>query len=124
MGSKVTLKKVHTAFSVTDKSGHVCVQIPDMLAGERRDLLVELSVPESQAKTNILEASVKYWDLAARKTVQTAVVPMEVERLADDEPDQEPDAEVTTQRNRVEVAQTLETAEVHKHDDVIKMLSG
>merc|ERR1712194_59749 len=56
-----------------------------------------------------------YFDLAAGTNVQSPVAEMRLHRTASDEPqpEMEPDEEVTTQRNRVEVAQTLQEAAVH-----------
>jgi len=118
LNAHATLKAVHTPFSVSHEGTRTVVQIPDMLAGERRDLLVELSVAAEVGvadETVLLEASGKYWDLAAGAAVQTPSVEMRLLRQADDEPqpELEPDEEVTTQRNRVEVAQTLQTAAAH-----------
>jgi len=118
LDSRVSLKAVHTPFSTSQEGARTVVQIPDILAGERKDVLVELSVAAESGATEetlLLEASAKYWDLAAGAAVQTPSVEMRLVRQADDEPqpELEPDEEVTTQRNRVEVAQTLQTAAAH-----------
>jgi hypothetical protein len=112
---KVSLKALHTPFSVSREGDRAVVQIPDMLAGERRDLVVELSVPEARGEdTVLLEASAKYWDLAGNAAAQTPAAVMVTQRPADEpQPELEPDAEVTTHRNRVEVARTLEQATDH-----------
>lgn len=111
----VTLKAVHTAYPVTHEGSRgAFVRIPDMIAGERRDILVELSVPvEAESKeTLLMTASARYWDLAAGAVLQTPNAELRLARTADDEPqpELEPDEEVTTQRHRVEVAQTLKKA--------------
>lgn len=112
LNCKVQLKNVHTPFTTTRDGDNTVVQIPDMFAGERRDILVELNVPESHNdETVLLETSARYWSLAEGAAMQTATVSMRADRIADEaQPDEEPDAEVVTQKNRVAVAQTLQTA--------------
>lgn len=113
------LKKVHTPFQVqriSDK--HVKVQIPDMLAGERRDVLVELSVSEGVAtEESLLEASARYWDLGHERLVQIASLQMLMTRLSPDkaqpEAEMEPDVEVSAQRCRVEATEALSIAREH-----------
>jgi len=119
----VALKKVHTHFDHSAEGGRAVVQIPDMLAGERRDVLVELSILEQgtvreEEETLLLKASAKYWNLAAGATVQTPAVEMRLRNLPEGEPqpELEPDVEVAAQRHRVEVAQTLQTAAGHGDD--------
>jgi len=111
----VQLKALHTPFPTERTGNRAVVQIPDLLAGERRDVLLELSVPQvREEETKLLEASASYWDLAAEAVGQTHVVSMTASRPADEpQPEIEPDAEVTSQRHRVEVAQTLEEAAAH-----------
>merc|ERR1719313_2938445 len=62
--SHVPLKNVHTPFATRMMSATcACVTIPDIFAGERRDILVELSVPTGPTtddKTKLLEAQVSY----------------------------------------------------------------
>mmetsp|Transcript_59776 Transcript_59776/g.151397 ORF Transcript_59776/g.151397 Transcript_59776/m.151397 type:complete len:564 (-) Transcript_59776:138-1829(-) len=118
LDTHATLKAVHTPFSVSREGPRVVVQIPDMLAGERRDVLVELSVAAETGPSDdtlLLQASAKYWNLTASAAAQTPSVEMRLVRQADDEPqpELEPDEEVATQRNRVEVAQALQVATAH-----------
>jgi len=111
------LKNVHTPFPTSRDGQNAVVKIPDMLAGERRDILVEMTVPVASGSDDslLLSATAKYFDLAAGTNVQSPVAEMRLHRTASDEPqpEMEPDEEVTTQRNRVEVAQTLQEAAVH-----------
>jgi len=113
----MTLKKIHTPFPTTREGQNAVIKIPDMLAGERRDILVEVNVPEGASgdDTLLLSATAKYFDLAANATVQSEGAEMRLLRVAAEEPqpEMEPDEEVTTQRNRVEVAQTLQDAANH-----------
>lgn len=112
----VDLKTVHTPFPVERSSNKAVIQIPDILAGERRDLLVELSVPVAGAgcdDTLLLTAHAKYWDLFAEAPGETAAIDMRLGRTDEPQPEMEPDAEVATQRDRVEVARTLEEAASH-----------
>jgi hypothetical protein len=108
------LKAVHTGFAV-QRAGdaEATITIPDMFAGERRDILVELSVPATAAcsQAAILEASLRYSDLATNSSlVQTPVTQMLAEYDDEPQPEQEPDEEVTTQRERVEVTASLQQA--------------
>merc|ERR1712203_322022 len=80
---------------------------------ERRDILVELSVPadgDGLGQTVLLEASARYTDLQTDRIVQTAVVSMETQRVEEPQPEAEPDEEVSAQRERVEVTQALQDA--------------
>jgi len=115
LNSCVELKAVHTPFGLEREGSRATVQIPDMLAGERRNILVEMSVPEARDdETMLLEASASYWNLPAAAAAQTSTVVMRALRPADEtQPEQEPDIEVTSQRQRVEVAQTLQQAAAH-----------
>lgn len=110
----VPLKTVNTPFTVQRPSdAQVVVTIPDVFAGERRDMLVELAVPasgEETGRTVLLEASARYTDLLRNCVVQSAVVTMEAEHVAEPQPEAEPDEEVTVQRERVEVTQALQEA--------------
>jgi len=119
LNCSVTMKAVHTPFPTVREGNQTTIQIPDMLAGERRDVLVEVSVPAETDSTGsealLVTASAKYWDLVSSTAAQTANTQMRLRRMAADEPqpEMEPDEEVARQRDRVEVAQTLETAATH-----------
>merc|ERR1712232_223690 len=113
-GLQTGLKAIHTGFSV-QRSGdaEATITIPDMFAGERRDVLVELAVPATAAasQTAILEASLRYSDLANDNSlVQTPVTQMLADYADEPQPEQEPDEEVATQRERVEVSASLQQA--------------
>jgi len=121
LAGRVALKTVHTAFAVrrTSESSAV-VSIPDVFAGERRDVVVELVVPaaeEASGTTVLLEATACYSDLTKRRgagiLVQSSAVLMEAERVAEPQPEAEPDEEVSAQRERVEVTQALQEASAH-----------
>jgi uncharacterized protein YegL len=110
-----TISALHTHFSHQreERGGAVVVSIPDAFAGERRDVVVELSVPAVatdalESLAPLLRASAKYSAIHEKSTVQTPEVLLHAERTA--EPEGEPDEEVTTQRHRVEVANVLEQA--------------
>jgi hypothetical protein len=112
------LKAIHTPFSVQRPSETVCLlQIPDMLAGERRDVLVELNVPEisdSAESMVLLTASASYMDMQSGTTAHTLAAAMVAQRPQDEEqPELEPDLEVSAQRCRVEVMQALGQARAH-----------
>jgi len=109
----VPLKTVHTPFPLQQTEREATVTIPDMFAGERRDILVELAVPADQAgvvRTVLLEASARYTDLCRDVIVQTAPIVMEAERVEEPQPEAEPDEEVSAQRERVEVSRALKDA--------------
>jgi len=106
----VPLKKVHTAFVMEHTSDTSAkITIPDMFAGESRNVLLELSVPSESAGGDmvLLEAHVRYTDLRSGSLVQTIPVPMQATMVEEPQPEAEPDMEVTAQRERVEVTQTL-----------------
>jgi uncharacterized protein YegL len=110
----VPLKNVNTSFSVTRPSElEAVVSIPDMFAAERRDILIELSVPANTSgpgQTKLLDASARYMDLGRNCFVQTPVTIMEAQHVEEPEPDAEPDEEVSAQRERVKVTRALESA--------------
>jgi hypothetical protein len=111
---QVPLKTVHTPFPMQRMSEmEAMVTIPDMFAMERRDILVELSVPadgDGAGQTVLLEASARYTDLQTDRLVQTAAVIMETQRVEEPQPEMEPDEEVSAQRERVEVTRALQDA--------------
>merc|ERR1719359_432539 len=89
------------------------------MAEERRDVLVELAVPSSldgQGLMTLLEASVRYVDVRTGAQVQTPKVAMEAERCEEPQPELEPDEEVSTQRERVEVTKALKRAAAASDD--------
>lgn len=109
----VPLIKVHTEFSCQQTGNQAVVTIPDMFALEHRDILLELSVPASGAEPNkitLLEASARYIDLHGNRIVETAPVIMETQCVEEPQPELEPDVEVSAQRERVDVKNTLRDA--------------
>jgi uncharacterized protein YegL len=109
----VPLKVLHTPFPVQQTEYTAVVTIPDMFASERRDILVELSVPAvgpEANKTELMEVSARYVDLNGNRTVQTPVAIMEAQRVEEPQPEAEPDEEVGAQRERVQVTQALQSA--------------
>jgi len=112
------LASLHTHFTNRREdgdSGAVVVCIPDAFAGERRDVVVELSVPAAAADSvtldglaPLLHASAKYRAVRERVLVQMPQTCLYAERT--EEPEGEPDEEVTTQRHRIEVTNALEQA--------------
>jgi len=111
---QMPLKTVHTPFPMQRISEmEAMVTIPDMFAMERRDILVELSMPadgDGVGQTVLLEASARYTDLRTDRLVQTAAVVMEAQRVEEPQPEAEPDEEVSAQRERVEVTRALQNA--------------
>jgi len=112
----VQLEALHTPF-VTDHVSDTerTVTIPDVFAGERRDLLIELAVPmESMQQCSdtlvLLEAAAQYKDLRSGGTVQSPSAPMQIEAVQEPQPEQEPDEDVCLQRERVQVKQALKEA--------------
>merc|ERR1719414_89101 len=100
LSCNVTLKAVHTPFPTVREGGQTKIQIPDMLAGERRDVLIEVSVPgevQSRGDMLLMTASAKYLDLATGAVRQTPTAEMHLTCMAADEPqpEMEPDEEVT-----------------------------
>jgi len=112
--SHVPLKEVHTPFTTVRSSDtSAVVTIPDMFAGERRDILVELAVPaggDAGGQTKLLEAHVRFTDLRSGSVVQTPTVVMEAVRVEEPQPEAEPDQEVSAQRERIEITRALQQA--------------
>merc|ERR1719160_961051 len=109
MGCHVPLTAVHTPFPVQHgPEGRITVTIPDMFAGERRDLVVELAA--SPEATLLLTASARFFDLQQGLTSQASSVQMTVDRCEQPQPELEPDEEVSAHRDRVEVSRTLKEA--------------
>lgn len=113
----VPLTSVNTPFQVQRiGEAEAVVTIPDIMAEERRDVLVQLSVPADESgRVVLLQAAVVYLDLEHGAEVQTPIVTMETQRSDEPQPEMEPDEEVSTQRERFEVAQALR--EAAKHSD-------
>jgi len=113
----VQLKAAHTPFPTSQDGSRTVVRIPDILAGERRDILVELSVParsgDESSDLLLLKASAKYWDLFAETDAQCDSAEMHLSRMAEEEPQPEPDEEVSRQRDRWEVTVVLKEAAAH-----------
>ncbi|CAJ1372665.1 unnamed protein product [Effrenium voratum] len=114
---QVQLKEVNTPFQVQREGESVAtVTIPDIFAEERRDILVELSVPSGAGPASgsfaLLEASARYVAVGEQEVLmQTPAVTMTVDRVDEPQtPEQEPDAEVADQRERWEVTRVLEEA--------------
>lgn len=119
---RAQLKEVNTPFEVRrDGDRKATISIPDVFAGERRDVLLELCVQADSQNTTedgntvLLEASARYLDLRDSREVlvQTSAVTMSVLRVDEPQPELEPDMEVADQRERVEVTRTLEQASAH-----------
>lgn len=115
--SHVPFKELHTPFAVQRDADRqrATVRIPDMFAGETRDILVELEVPvaSSSGPETLLESHLRYNDLGRGCVVQTPVVNMQATRVDEPQPELEPDEEVSAQRERVEVMQVLQAATSH-----------
>jgi len=111
IAAQVPLKSVHTPFPMQRTSETTAtITIPDIFAGERRDILVELAVPaggDAGEQTTLLQAHVRYTDLRSGNMVQTPPVLMQASRVEEPQPEAEPDAEVSAQRERVEVTTAL-----------------
>jgi len=108
----VPLKAAHTPYKVDkeERNGRTVavVTIPDLFAGERRDILVELEAPAAEAdETVLLNASVCYTNLKRNVRVQSSTVDLKTVRVDEPQPELEPDEEVSSQRQRVEVTRAL-----------------
>jgi len=122
----VRLKAAHTPFPTTKENilhpefGTAVERTtgadPGHAGRGARDVLVELSVPAAgDGDVLLLTASAKYWDLAMEADAQTASAAMQLQRTAGEEPqpELEPDAEVSKQKDRWEVTETLRVATAH-----------
>lgn len=114
---QVPLKQLHTPFPVQrDADGQrATVRIPDIFAGETRDILVELEVPAgaNSGPETLVESYLQYTDLQRGCVLQTPVATMQATRVDEPQPELEPDEEVSAQRERVEVMQALQAATSH-----------
>merc|ERR1712232_824845 len=85
------------------------VSIPDAFEGESRHVVVELNMPAASSGGPVLRTQAAYWATCQPDVpLQSPLVVLEVGRS--EEPEQEPDEEVTQQRDRVQVADALENA--------------
>lgn len=114
---QVPLKQLHTPFPVQrDADGQrATVRIPDIFAGETRDVLVELEVPAAgnAGLDTLFDSHLQYRDLHRGRVLQTPLVSMQATRVDEPQPEVEPDEEVSAQRERVEVMQALQAATAH-----------
>lgn len=112
IAGRVQLKSINTPFPVRRTSDmSAVITIPDIFAGERRDVLVELAAPTgADASATLLEAHVRYTDLRSGALVQTLPIAMQAEIVEEPQPEAEPDEEVSAQRERVEVTRALQQA--------------
>lgn len=113
----VRLKDIHTGFATQRISDtQATTTIPDLFAGESRDILVELVVPAAEdavvgSSMQLLQASARYSDLGhGGAAAQTAPATMSAERVEVPQPEDEPDEEVSAQRARIEVTRALQAA--------------
>jgi len=115
--SHVRIRELHTPFAVQrDADGQrASVRIPDIFAGETRDLLIELEVPAggNSGPETLFEAHLRYTDLRRGCVTQTPVVTMQATRVDEPQPELEPDEEVSAHVERVEVMQALQAATSH-----------
>lgn len=113
MGEGARIKRVHTHFShnIADDGLTASVQIPDMFAGEQRNVLVELTLPAVSAvqHATVLSVNASYKDLKQRALVHAPPCTMELTRSAQQDA-AEPEPEVTVQRQRVQTTNALEQA--------------
>jgi len=129
--ARVELTTVHTPFTQTRESGSRCkVNIPDMFAGERRDVLVELAVPTAEAANELvlLEASASYKDLNKQCISHAGPVTIVTTFVDEAQPEMEPDDDVCVQRERVEVTKALQEAtefsERGQFEEAQRLLNG
>merc|ERR1740129_86574 len=108
---RAALKAVHIPFAVLKSTDQqATVLIPDIFAGEKRDILVELDVPvyggseeeaedaAVQSRSVLLQAVAKYRDLRRNLVLRTPLVTMTAERPDEMQLGLEPDEEVSAQR--------------------------
>merc|ERR1719329_1128385 len=110
-GSEIVALHTHFSQQRID-GGAITVSIPDIFEGERKDVVVELRVPAAAEGGTVLRSRAFYQAIRERgMRVHTPPVLLEVTRS--EEPEAEPNEEVVSQRERVQVAEVLETAIVH-----------
>lgn len=90
------LQEAHTPFKVVRDGGEVVVQIPDVMAGEEKSVLLHLKLPISVAgEVELLQAKLFYTDAHRGSRSQGESRVLRVSFLDEEQPDQEPDLEVS-----------------------------
>jgi len=101
------LEAVHTPFKVSRTGGErqVVVQIPDVMAGEEKSVLLQLRLPSSVAgEVELLHALVFYTDARRGRLSQIESQVLRASFSDEEQPDQEPDLEVSVKLIMKDVA--------------------
>jgi len=96
------IKAVHSPFLEHMTSADARLVLPDLFAGERRDVLLDVDAPSGN---ELLEISVRFHDEHGLTSVPNCRL-----QISRGEPEAEPDDEITAQRERHAVADLLKEA--------------
>jgi Mg-chelatase subunit ChlD len=113
---RAALPRALTAYETIERDGELEVRIPDVLSGERRDVLLEWSRLEETEEERLPLCAVALSYLDPRRQAHVNVedaalfVAVVAEAAPEPQPEEEPDDEVTVQRARLESARALEEA--------------
>lgn len=114
--SACSLQEVHTPFKVDRPAeGILLVEIPDIMAGEEKTVLLRLKLePMLSGEVQLLCCSLAYTDarreVRMRSADETLGVSLRDEVQPDEEPDEEPDSEVSVKVIMKDVAEVLRAA--------------
>jgi hypothetical protein len=99
---RTELKAVHSPFLDQMTGAEARLKIPDLFAGERRDIMLELHAPSGH---DLLDISVRFQDEHGLNSIPNCR--LQVER---GEPEAEPNDEISAQQERLAVAALLKRA--------------
>ena len=107
------LQQVHTPFKVVRADGErkVVVQIPDIMAGEEKSMLLQMRLPLSVAgEVELLQAKLFYTDARQGRRSQGGLQVLRASFMDEEQPDQEPDLDVSVKIIMKDVAGFLREA--------------
>ena len=109
-----TISNVWCPYDMERDGSRITVEIPDISAGERKDLVFEVKIPNGEDldyASPVLGVQLRYVDITRGTRVLQDPVPVVLEKPMDSqEPEDEPDTTVSHHLNRIRVAEALESA--------------
>jgi len=110
--SSCSLQEVHTPFEVDrPEEGELLVEIPDVMAGEEKTVLLRLKLePDLSGEVQLLCCGLIYTDARKEVRVRGSDETLEVSCCDAAQPDEEPDADVSAKIIMKDVAEVLRAA--------------
>ena len=110
--SACSLQEVHTPFKVDrPEEGELLIEIPDVMAGEEKTVLLRLKLqPDLSGEVQLLCCSLVYTDARREVRVRGSDETLEVSCCDAEQPDEEPDADVSVTIIMKDVAEVLRAA--------------